>query len=277
MAELYRKSALERISSPEQLDKALTVTSPISWIALVGITVIVVVSIIWSILGTIPVTVSTQGIISPRVGTNSVYVADAGTVVSVSVRPGMEVHIGDELCRYRTSSNEMRTVYSDQVGEISEVVVHNGDALSPGVEIVRVAPKTVNRQVAVCYVPLGQVAKLERGMTVQVYLDGVDSQAKGHMTARITNIDAYAASSSAMASVLGANNNLISTFQQAGAVVAVACEFYPGDTASGYYWTNEKGGDVLVPNGALISAKITTEEVAPITKLFSNIAEIWGD
>lgn len=277
MAELYRKSALERISSPEQLDKALTVTSPVSWIALLGITVIVVVSVIWSIVGTIPVTISTQGIVSPKVGTNSVYVADAGTVISVPARPGMELHIGDEICRYRTSSKELRSIYSDQVGEVSEVIVQNGDLITPGAEIIRVAPKTSNRQAAVCYVPLSQVAKLERGMTVQIYLDGVDSQAKGHMTARITNIDAYAATNSAMAAVLGADNNLIASFQQSGAVVAVACEFYPGDTASGYYWTNEKGSDMLVPNGALISAKITTEEVAPITKLFSNIAEIWGD
>ena len=277
MAELYRKSALEKISSPEQLDKALTVTSPASWIALLGIAVIVVAGIIWSILGTIPITVSTQGIVSPKVGTNAVYAADSGTVLSVSARPGVELHMGDELCRYRTSGNEIRSIYSDQVGEVADVMVENGMTISPGNEIVRVAPKTENHQVAVCYVPLSQVAKLERGMTVQVYLDGVDSQAKGHMTARITNIDSYAANNTGMASVLGADNNLIAVFQQYGAVVAVACEFYPGDTTSGYYWTNEKGSEVSVPNGALISAKITTQEVAHISKLFANIAEIWGD
>ena len=58
MAELYRKSALERISSPEQLDKALKVTSPMSWLALLALTVIVIVTLIWSIVGTIPVTVT---------------------------------------------------------------------------------------------------------------------------------------------------------------------------------------------------------------------------
>ena len=36
MAELYRKSALERISSPDQLDTMLKISSPISWLALVG-------------------------------------------------------------------------------------------------------------------------------------------------------------------------------------------------------------------------------------------------
>ena len=41
MAQLYRKSAVERISTPEQLDKALTVTSPMSWIALAAVTVVI--------------------------------------------------------------------------------------------------------------------------------------------------------------------------------------------------------------------------------------------
>ena len=64
MADLYRKSSLERISSPEQLDKVLKVTSPMSWLALIGITIIIAVTVVWSVMGTIPVTITTKGIIS---------------------------------------------------------------------------------------------------------------------------------------------------------------------------------------------------------------------
>ena len=51
MADLYRKSSLERISSPEQLDKVLRVTSPMSWLALIAITVMIVIITIWSFVG----------------------------------------------------------------------------------------------------------------------------------------------------------------------------------------------------------------------------------
>ena len=78
MADLYRKSSLERISSPEQLDKVLQVTSPMSWLALIGVTIIVVVTVIWSVVGTIPVTITTKGIISSPVGSNAVYIQDMG-------------------------------------------------------------------------------------------------------------------------------------------------------------------------------------------------------
>lgn len=278
MADLYRKAALERISSPEQLDKVLKITSPMSWLALIGITLIIIVTVIWSIIGTIPVTITTGGIVSSPVGCNAVYTQEAGTVVSIRVRAGDELHLGDPILTYRNASNEVVTICSDQVGIVAAVVAANGDALTPGSEVVRVTPSAQGRQIIVCYVPLTQAKKLERGMRVNVSLDSLDSSSYGSMAARVINIDAYATSIDSMAGVLGANNNLTAAFSQNGAVVAVACELYPdSSTVSGYYWSNEKGGTVSVTNGSLVTAKIVTEEVAPISKLFSKLSELWGD
>lgn len=278
MADLYRKSSLERISSPEQLDKVLKVTSPMSWLALIGVTLIVAVTVVWSIIGTIPVTITTKGIVSSPVGSNAVYTQEAGTVVSVRVRVGDEIHLGDPVLTYKDASNTIETIYADQVGTVAALVVNNGDALTPGNEVIRVTPSAQGAQMIVCYVPLAQAKKLERGMLVNVSLDSLDSSSYGNMAARVINIDQYAASADGMSGVIGANNNLSSVFTQEGAVVAVACELYPDDsTTSGYYWSNEKGAGITVTNGSLVTAKIVTEEVAPITKLFSKLSEIWGD
>ena len=278
MADLYRKSALERISSPEQLDKVLKVTSPMSWLALIGLTLIVIVTVIWSIVGTIPVTITAPGIVSSMVGSNAVYTQESGTVVSVRARTGDEIHLGDPVLTYKNAANEIQTIYSDQVGTVSNIVVKKDDVFTPGSEIVRVTPTTHSAQMIVCYVPPAQPKKLERGMQVNVSLDSLDSQSYGNMVARVINIDAYAASVSGMAGVIGSGNNLDAAFTRDGAVVAVACELYPdANTLSGYYWSNEKGATVVVTNGSLVTAKIVTEEVAPITKLFSKLSELWGD
>lgn len=278
MADLYRKSSLERISSPEQLDKALKVSSPLSWIALIAVSLIVIVTVVWSIVGSIPETITTKGVVSSQVGSNAVYIEEAGTVVSVRVKAGDDIHLGDPVLTYKTIGNDIKTVYSDQVGTISGLIVKNGDELSPGSELVRVTPKVQSEQIIVCYVPLAQAKKLERGMQVNITLDSIDSQSYGHMVARIINIDAYAASTAGMANVLGSGNNLDSMFLQNGAVVAVACELYPDNTTtSGYYWSNSKGSTVSVSNGSLVTVKMITNEVAPITKLFSKIGELWGD
>lgn len=278
MADLYRKSALERISSPEQLDKVLKVTSPMSWLALIGVTLIILVTVVWSIIGSIPMVISTKGIVSSPVGSNAVYMQEAGTVVSVRVRPGDELHHGDPVLTYKNASNEIVTVYSDQAGTVASLVANKDDALNPGSEIIRVTPTVPTSQMVVCYVPLAQAKKLERGMRVNVLLDSLDSTSYGNMVARVINIDAYAASASGMASVLGSGNNLDATFTANGPVVAVACELGTDNTTvSGYYWSNAKGAGVTVSNGSLVTAKIVTEEVAPISKLFSKISELWGD
>ena len=278
MADLYRKSSLERMSNPEQLDKVMKVTSPMSWLALISLTVIVVVLIVWSFIGTIPETITTKGMVSSVVGSNSVYTQDAGTVVSVRVRTGDEVHLGDLILTYRNSSNDIVNIYSDQVGVVSELVVKKDDAFTPGKDVIRVSPKVQNSQIIVCYVPLAQAKKLERGMQANITLDSLDSNSYGNMVARIINIDAYATPNEGIASVMGSNNNLAAAFTKDGAVVAVACELWPDSTtASGYYWSNPKGAGVQVQNGSLVTAKIITDEVAPITKLFSKLRDLWGD
>lgn len=278
MAELYRKSVLDRISSPEQLDKALRVSSPMSWLALLGVTLIVIVTVIWSIVGTIPVTITTKGIVSSVVGSNAVYTQEAGTILSVHVKVGDELHFGDPVVTYKTANDEVQTVFSDQVGTVAELTVKSSDEVTPGTEVACVAPIAQGDQVIICYCPLVQAKKLERGMIVRVSLDAIDSQSYGYMVARVINIDTYAASTDSMNHVLGNGSNLANTFLNDGAVVAVACELYPdAGTSSGYYWSNEKGAKVSVTNGSLVSAKIITEEIAPITKLFSKINEIWGD
>lgn len=278
MADLYRKSALERISNPDQLDKALTVTSPMSWLALAAVTVMILITVIWSFVGTIPETVTAKGMVSSVVGSNSVYTQDAGTVVSIRVRPGDELHLGDPVMTYRNAANEVVEVRSDQVGTVSELVMKKDDRFTPGDDIIRVSPKVTSRQMVVCYVPLANAKKLERGMQVHITLDSLDSSSHGHMVARIINIDAYATPREGMASVLGSDNNVESAFTSSGAVVAVACELYPDpDTVSGYYWSNTKGGSITVQNGTLVTAKIVTDEAAPITKLFSKLRDLWGD
>ncbi len=278
MAELYRKSALEKISSPEQLDKALKVTSPLSWLSLIGLTLIVVVTVIWSIAGTIPVTVTTDGIIASPVNTNAVYTGNAGAVVSVYASVGDEIYLEDEIALVKANDGSTYTVKSDQVGTVSKVDVSVGDTVGQGAPVLHVSPRAASQQVVVCYVKMADVKKVSRGMSVYVYLNSADSQRYGHMEARVINIDEYATSNTGMNYVLGEDNNLASAFTKSGAVAAVTCELYPSEeSVSGYFWSNEKGKELHVTNGSLVSAKIITEEIAPITKLFSKLLDIWGD
>lgn len=297
MAQLYRKSALEKISSPEQLDKALTVTSPMSWVALAAVTVVIIITVIWSIIGTIPVTVTTAGIVASPVSTNAIFCPETGTIMAILVNPNSEIEINDPVASYKTGNGDVKTIYSDQFGIVTEIIAkrtvtdssnknnqqsqtdQKNGRINQGDELLRISPKSSSAQVIVCYVDLADAKKIKRGMDVNISLNIKESNTYGHMRGRVINIDSYAASTEGMNYVLGSNNNVASTFRKDNkAVVAVTCELVPDpNTISGYFWSNEKGGKLEVTNGTLVNAKVIVEEVHPITKLFAKLKEIWGD
>ena len=95
MAELFRKTSLEKLSSPEQLDRAIVITPPSFWIALAGGFVIVVGVLIWAVFGKIPVNVDTQGIYLSGDGTRSVYGEVNGIVTEIQVKQGEQIKEGD--------------------------------------------------------------------------------------------------------------------------------------------------------------------------------------
>jgi hypothetical protein len=60
---MFRKVALERMSSPEQLDQLLQVTAPRSWLALAALMGLLGTAIGWGFLGRISTTISGQGVL----------------------------------------------------------------------------------------------------------------------------------------------------------------------------------------------------------------------
>lgn len=277
MAELYRKSALEKISSPDQLDVMLKISSPMSWLALAGATLIVVVTIIWAFVGRIPMTVTTTGIVAGPDGTNAVYSNVAGTVINVFVSRGDKVYEKDKVMEVETDRGENVYILSDQVGYISEIVAPEGSIITQNSEVLRVSPNTESTQVVVCYVLTSDAQKVKRGNHAYISLSASDSKSYGHMVGRVVNIDAGAASANAQEKVLGSDNNLSKSFSSDGkAVTAITCELYPStQSVSGYFWSNTKGDQLAVNNRDMCSVKIITKQVRPIEKLFEKLFDLW--
>jgi len=64
---IFRQKALERLSSPEQLDKLMRVVSPVDWLPLGALAILGIAGVVWSIFGNLPITVTGKGIlINPR-------------------------------------------------------------------------------------------------------------------------------------------------------------------------------------------------------------------
>lgn len=94
---LFRESALERLSSPEQLDQQLQVTSPRGWIALLALWSVLAAVIVWSIVGSVPTREEGQGIIVVGGGLQVVVSPGKGRLRSIDVDVDDLVSPGDVI------------------------------------------------------------------------------------------------------------------------------------------------------------------------------------
>ncbi len=103
---LFRKVALERMSSPEQLDQLLRVTTPRAWIALTGLVALVGVTVLWGVLGQVTTKVQGQGVLIRSGGVQSVVPTGAGRVLEVRVQVGQHVNSGQVIATIAQPSLE---------------------------------------------------------------------------------------------------------------------------------------------------------------------------
>ena len=91
---IFRKAALERLSSPEQLDYLMSITSPAGWLAISAIGVILFLIVLWGFLGRIPDKILGSGILIRGGAVYDVAAGNDGSVTQVLVKPGDEVLSG---------------------------------------------------------------------------------------------------------------------------------------------------------------------------------------
>ncbi|HBQ26616.1 MAG TPA: hypothetical protein DD791_09515, partial [Syntrophomonas sp.] len=91
---IFRKVSLDRLSSPEELDQRLTVVSPIGWVALIAVALLIGAGLIWGFFGSIANKATGTGIIMSSGGITSVIHHANGQITDVSVEDGDYVKKG---------------------------------------------------------------------------------------------------------------------------------------------------------------------------------------
>lgn len=157
-------------------------------------------------------------------------------------------------------------------GMVSDIKVGIGSAVGQGNEILTIR-QLAEENLIVCYIPINTGKKVEPGMEVIVSPTTVNENEYGHMQAEVIHVDDYVSTASSIRSMLG-DDTLAQAFTQNGPVVGVICRLRVDETtASGYWWSNSKGAELMVPEGTMVTADIITEEKAPIDMLIPYLKE----
>lgn len=123
---MFRKAALEKLASPEQLDTLMQTTSPRSWLALGAFGAVIVVVLFWSVFGEIATQIRGQGILLRGDAVMAVTAASPGQLSSVTVRSGDVVEPGQVLAE--VAQPELALQISHQGQRLAELEAQDLEA-----------------------------------------------------------------------------------------------------------------------------------------------------
>jgi len=252
MAQVFRRSAVEKLSSPEQLDKAIVITPPGMWAAIAGSVLIAAAVVFWALFGSLPETVSAYGAVVPAEGADCILSAGTGAVSEFCVEPGDEVAPGDVVARVVNPAGVSRDILSDRSGTVSMLLCGEGEAVTAGAELLRITPQTGERAV-VFYVPVSRAQQLRAGMKAVITDPGSSG---GRIDSSIISVSSGAVSVENMELVLGSGNGMSEVFASSGPVCSVIC--------SVPQWYQPA-------SGTMVSGRLLIRESAPIFRLLSDI------
>lgn len=93
---LFRKSSLDSISSPEQLNDYIKVSNPSIWLVLAALFMLLAAVVVWSFAGNLPTTVSAQGVVS-----------DGDVLCYISIKDADAVNVGQKVSIRKSDDSEL--------------------------------------------------------------------------------------------------------------------------------------------------------------------------
>ena len=310
-SKIFSRAALDKLRSPEKLDTLLPVTTPISWMALAAICLLLFSIIIWSVFGSFTEKAEGIGLIIDAGGVVNITHHHSGIIANVNVHPGSHVKYGeiiarlnlpdqfaDELTtkhsadlsvnkidtmerayRYDTKeyigsfSKEIQSVYN---GTVDKIFVRNGQFISAGTPICSVRlTDGRNDLTGIFYIPVEKGKRVEVGQTIQLAPNGVDVSLSGSLIGVVRSVSEYPVTLQAVDYELS-NPQLAQMIMTTlnSAVMEVKFDLVKDENSeSGYLWTSFVGEHKKISPGSFCTGSIIIDRRPPIEKVFYKLSQ----
>lgn len=218
--QIFRKKALDNISSPHQLDALLQVTSPRIWLLLVSLAALFVTAIAWSVFGRIPIQISSQVVLVNEDGLFTVSSTASGQLVELGGRVGDAVEHDAALFAIKAADGSLVSISAPQAGTIIERLAGVGDYVDAGSPIVRVASDEQDSAEIILFTTQQVASQLDVGMPARVALDTAQPEKSGYLLSEVTTVGQYPVSDLAKQRLLG-SDTLVEYLSAGGTSVEV--------------------------------------------------------
>lgn len=185
---LFRQEALERLSSPEQLDQMMQVVNRQSWLPLTTIGSLITVAIIWSVFGRIPFTVNGQGVLI-RPGVVPLQLPNQGQILTLNLKRGdtikkeqvlgtiNQIELKQQLEQERSKLADVSNQDKETLEKSLKSIAEQREALQQDLQHSKNLIPEYNEQYKKL-VPLRQKGAINDDMLLQARIKSEESQSK---------------------------------------------------------------------------------------------------
>lgn len=268
--DLFRRTALERLSTPDKLDVLMTIARPHHWVALLSILFLIVACFVWSVTARIPVLVTGTGVLALQGEQVRIPASEEGQITDIGVEAGQRVERGQTVARifnrnWETSLAERSGVTSLHSGTVLQVLAFPGQWVRPGDPLIVLETRgTDERPTVTMYVPLGQASEVRVGTEARIWPMGRRDDTGGALTGRVLYVSALPAGMEEVEKTMG-SRELAADIMRGGPVAEVRV----GLVDAG--WPEAAGSDDGVAGlqtGMLCRVDLFTGSLRPIDWIF---------
>lgn len=301
---IFNKTALENIGTPEQLDQQIRIMKPAIWVLFIAIITAFITAIIWSFAGHITNKTAVSGIIFPKSEVQKTTIKADGVIEEVMVSEDEYVKVGSiiaivpdeqtlnqisllEYEKKRSNVKEKKTI-EKKVEKLQELYMKNSiiksqaegyiqsikginSKVEKGENIATIIPydKSSDENEVVVYVPLEIADTLELGMEAQISPGYIPREEYGYMEGTISSVSNTPITEERILRKMG-TMNYVKDIMPEQTSVEVRIKITRDDTSySTFKWSNVKGNEIKINIGTVCDILIITEEQRPIDLLLN--------
>jgi HlyD family secretion protein len=259
----FRHKALQKMQSPEQLDRMLRITLPRRWIGLTGLLVIVAAVVAWSAVAAVPTTLPGQGYLLPQGGLRQVQAPVAGTVVGLRVSIGDHVVAGEPIGEITSPSGALTSILSPETGLVTEVDTVAHAYVSAGDRMALVQP--VGWPLVIyTYAPTNVAAGLRPGVPVHVSFGAGIGARFGYATGVVESVSQFPATPERLNFILQ-DSSVVSSVEKLGPSNEIVIAMnQSARTPSGLVWGSGDGPPAALPAGLPATVQFIVGQHHPI-------------
>jgi multidrug efflux pump subunit AcrA (membrane-fusion protein) len=261
---LFREEAMDKMLSPDELDRLMPVTSPRGWLALIGLLALVAAAVVWGVFGTIPVQLSgDKGILLGGDSRSQAVSQISGLVTDVRVKIGDDVQEGQVLARVGFAGGAETDVVSLFDGRVDEILIEKGVLLERGQSVAVIKERYEPLQ-AFVFVPGEQSKQLKKGMQVHVLPSTVKAEEHGFIQGEVTSVSKFPVTEVGMYLLLE-NQSLVDELRTGSNQYRVDIKLLKDpSTPSGFKWSSSQGPPFSITRGTLCTATFVLGEERPV-------------